>query len=274
MLTGCSSAPKRPVEVFTLRNMAETQLEMANKQADQGNYAQALSLLDEARRFAVSTDDPRLLIREGLSRGNILYNLGQSAEAVEAWNRALAEAELAGEIELAALVRIYIARSRLLTHNATADEVKTHINRELSLLKSDQLSIALAWTVIGLAEKENRRWTDAEAAVKKALDIHEKNNYLELAAYNWFVIASIRSSAEHYDTAEAALWNAIGFDRRAENTYNLGMDWRALGDVYKKAGKQTQSLAAYRRAADIFRSISLEDAAQSIEERMGTAHEP
>jgi tetratricopeptide (TPR) repeat protein len=268
LIGGCSSAPKRPAAVFTVKNKVSTQLELAHKEADRGNYEQALDLLEEARRLSISTDDPELLIREGLSRGNILYALGRTAEADAVWDRALAEAELAGDAELAGIVRIYKARSRLLADGAAADTVKTEVHSALAAIGSDKLSLALGWTVIGLVEKEQGRWSEAEEALRKALVIHEQDNYLEQAAYDWFLIASVRSIAGQYAGALDALGKAIGFDRRAENTYGLGMDWRAQGDVYKKMGKSDEAGQAYRRSAAIFRSIFLEQEALRVESRL------
>ncbi|MDR1030984.1 MAG: hypothetical protein LBL76_08960 [Treponema sp.] len=268
LLGGCSSAPKRPAATVTIKNMVTTQLDLVHNAMDQGNYEQALVLLEEARRLAVSTDDPELLIREGLARGTILYTLGRSEEADAVWNHALAEAELAGEAELAAIVRIYKARSMLLSDGTTADTVKAQVYTELGAIGSDKLSLALGWTVIGLAEKELRRWAEAEGAVQKALAIHEKDNYLEQAAYDWFLIGSIRSIAGQYERALDALGKAIRFDRRAENSYGLGKDWQAHGDVCKKMGNLDAAATAYRRAAAIFRSIFLEQEALQVEERL------
>lgn len=265
---GCSSVPKRPAAIFTVKNQATTQLELVHKETDRGNYEQALNLLEEARRLAMSADDPELLIREGLSRGTILYALGRTEEADAVWNRALAEAERSGEAELAAIVRIYKARSMLLADGATAETVKTQVRTALAAIGSDKLSLALGWTVIGLAEKEQHRWSEAEGALQKALVIHEKDNYLEQAAYDWFLIASVRSIAGQYAGALDALGKAIGFDRRAENTYGLGMDWRAQGDIYKKMGKFDEAGEAYRRAAAIFRSVFLEQEALQVESRL------
>jgi hypothetical protein len=46
------------------------------------------------------------------------------------------------------------------------------------------------------------------------------------------------------------------------------MDWRALGDVWKKAGNPAESGAAYRRSAEIFRSLGRVDAAKEAEGRI------
>jgi tetratricopeptide (TPR) repeat protein len=278
LAVSCSTASKKPAEVFTQRTAGERQLELANREADRGNFQAALDLLDEARRIAVITDDPSLRIRTSLSRGNILFSLGRRGEASGAWDAALKEAESLANRELAAICRIYSARGQLLAavadsaagggggpgargNNAaqTVAAVKTEVNRELVFIKTDQLSQALGWTVLGLAEKESRRFTEAEAAVKKALDTHEKGRYLEQAAYDWYLIASIRSVAGRYDNAREAMEQAIALDRRAENSWGLATDWRALAEIYRKAGKAAEAETAAARSVEIFKSLGIED---------------
>jgi tetratricopeptide (TPR) repeat protein len=263
ILAACSSAPKRPEARYTTRNMALTQLELAGQAADQGDYDGALVYLTEARRLAVSADNSDLLVRVGLAQGNSLFSLGRFAEADAVWEGALAEAERAGDRELAAICRIYQARALLLRDGGQAEGVQVRVETELGAIKNDRLSLALGWTVIGLAEKERRRWTEAENALKKALDIHEKDRYLEQAAYDWYLIASVRSVAGRYAPALEALETALTFDRRGENTYGLGMDWLAMGDVHTKAGQGREAAAAYRRAAEIFDALAMEKEAAS-----------
>ncbi|MDR0690001.1 MAG: tetratricopeptide repeat protein [Spirochaetaceae bacterium] len=268
-LGSCSSAPKRPAELFTVRNETETQLNLANRAAERGNYEGALTFLGEARRLAASTDRPPLLIRVWLSQGNVLFSLGRIEEARALWNAALAEAERAGEGELAAAGRIHMARAALILgeDSAAPEKIIAAVTEDLVRLKSDKLNSALGWTVIGLAEKERGRWTEAENALEKALVIHEQERYLELAAYDWYLIASVRSVSGRYGPALEALSQALVLDRRAENSYGLGMDWLAMGEVYKKAARRDEALAAYRRSAEIFRAIDLEKEAAEAERR-------
>jgi tetratricopeptide (TPR) repeat protein len=252
------------VEVFAVRNMAVNQLDLANKAADQGRYGDALLLLEEARRLSVSVDDPALRTRTSLARGNINFSMGKHDEAFAAWDEARKEAEGAGETELAAVVDIYISRGRLmlLAKNggspAALEELRLEVTRHISLIRSDLLSTALGWTILGLIYKEEGLYAEAEETLRRALDIHGKNRYLEETAYDWYLIASVRSVAGRYDDAVAALETAISFDRRAENGYGLASDWLALGEVYAKAGKTAESGAAKERAAAIFKSIGLD----------------
>jgi tetratricopeptide (TPR) repeat protein len=260
----CSSAPKKPVDVRVQRNGAERQLELANQQAERGDFDGALSLLDLARQLAVTADDSGLRIRIALSRGNILFYQGKGEEAARHWAAAETEANSSGDAELAAVVRIYGARGRLLGAAAegkgaeAAAQVKNDVTQAMNRIKKDRLSIALGWTVIGLAEKESRRFNEAEAAVKKALGMHQKENYLEQAAYDWYLIASVRSMAGRFAEAGEALDEAIVLDRRVENSWGLAMDWRAMAEVYRKAGKDAQAEAAAARSAEILQALGRE----------------
>jgi tetratricopeptide (TPR) repeat protein len=269
LLAACSSAPPRPAEIRSLRNQAASQLDLANKEADRGNYAGALDLLAEPWRMALSADDPPLLVRVGLARGNVLFCLGRTAEAETLWAAALAEAERAGDPELAAICRVYQARARLLDPAGSGDAaaIRDQVRAALSLIKTDTLSAALAQTVIGLAEKALGRYAEAEGSLQKALDLHLAEHSLELAAYDWYLIASVRSVAERYEGAVEALDAALALDRRAENTHGIGMDWMARGDVLLRAGKTAEAGAAYDRAVAIFTAGGFVPAAAAAESR-------
>jgi tetratricopeptide (TPR) repeat protein len=257
----CSTAPKNTGDVNDARKDAEVQLEQGIREADRGNTAAALIFMNEAKRLAVITDNSSLLIRSDLSRGNVLFALGNVQDAVEAWNKALEEAVFAGNKDLAAVCRVHIARGKLLSRSA-AQSVRDEVNRELSQIQSDEMYIAYAWTVIGLAEKELGRYAGAEDAVKRALAIHEKTFNLELAAYDWFMIASFRSLSGNSADALKALESAIEYDRRTENSWGLANDWQAFGDVQNKAGNRAAANAAYMRAAAIFRALGNNEAAE------------
>ncbi|MDR1025023.1 MAG: hypothetical protein LBL56_04795 [Treponema sp.] len=259
----CSTAPKRPAEIHVRRDGAEKQLELANRQAEQGDFDGALALLELSRILAVTSDDLSLRVRITLSRGNVFFYQGRREEAAHEWAAALAEAEESGDAELGAVARIYTARGRLLSaapeeKGRIAAAVAREVNAEIPRIKKDTLSIALGWTVIGLAEKETRRFREAEDSLRKALVIHEKGNYLEQAAYDWYVIASIRSVAGDYTGAVEALEAALALDRRAENSWGLAMDWRALTEVYRKAGMTDQAEAAAARSGEILQALGRE----------------
>jgi tetratricopeptide (TPR) repeat protein len=247
--------------------MIETQLGLANKEADQGNFTKALVFLDEAWRLALLSDRPAPRIRVNLSRGNVLYSLGRTAEAEQIWRDAEAEADLAGEPVLAAAGRVYMARSRLMSGRLEPGEALALVEGEQNNLKSDKLLAAMGWTVRGLAEKELGRYAGAEKSLRTALSTHEGGNYLEQAAYDWYIIASVRSVAGNYPGALEALNQSLALDRRAENSFGLAMDWAAMGDVYRKMSRKEEARDSWRRAARIFRAMDMESQAREMEKR-------
>jgi len=270
LISACSSQPKKTGDIFDLRKRAEAQLDMGNKQADRGGLEIALILLDEAVRLAVAADDSGLRIRAKLSNSNVLFSLNRREEAEEGWNEALAEAERVGNTEWAAMCRVYIARGKLLSDDGktTAASLRDELQQAVSQLKSDRFSIAFAWTVMGMAEKELGRYAEAEAAIRRSLEIHEKDLLFELAAYDWYMIASFRSLSGDYRGGLQALENAITFDRRVENSWGLASDWRAMGDVHYKMGDFEAARAAYIRAAEIFNALGNETAAEQALSRL------
>lgn len=279
VLAGCSSAPKRPSEIFTARNAASGQLDLGNQAVSKGDYETAHLFLREAWRLAVSADDPEMRIKILLAEGNAWFNEGNREKALETWTAAQNEAVENNNTTLISLGKIYQARFSLEEGNAEtkltpaerkekALKAKTLTQTEMENVRSNPLYTAFSWKVIGLADKELENWTASEEALKKAADIHAKNQYLEDAAYDWYLIASVRSKAGQYPAALEALNSAIGFDRRAENANGLGMDWMAMGMIEEKQGNKEKAAAAYNRAADIFTSVSLSKNASDAELRL------
>jgi len=270
LLASCSTAPKRPAAIYSIQGMADTLIGMANKEGDQGNYAEELLLLDEAWRLAVTTDRPALRIRVNMSRANALYALGRTQEAERIWRNAEIEANFNEEPMLASACRIYRARSTLLSGTSNPEDVLALVEKEINVLKPDKIFYAMAWTVRGMAEKDLGHYAEAEKSIMNALAIHEKGNYLEQAAYDWYLIGSIRSVAGDYRPAVDALNKALEFDRRAENTFGLAKDWAALGDVLTKSGNLGAANMSWRRAAEIFRAMDpvKETEAKEVESRI------
>ena len=277
---GCAST-----EVYVVRRDAIKQLNQANQYASRGRYDDALQELEKARLIAVSTDDPELRLRTSIIQGDILFSMGKHEEAFEEWENASEEGDAFKEWEkatkkgffsdkpvlasLAALARIYKIRARLLMPadetgdtKAVVEEYKKQINKEMpafkTFIKKDyEISRAVAFVTLGLAEKALGNFKEAEDAVKKALKIHTKkrNNMLEDAAYDWFLIASIRSVDGKYDKALEALRKSIDFDRYAENSLGIASSWEYMGNVYEKMGQTEKAQEARQRAADIYQAM-------------------
>jgi len=249
ILTGvsCSTAPKRPTEIVVVRRQAEQELDLGNKATGQGEYDNALLLLTEAKRKAVSVDDVSLIIRVSLSCGNALLSMGRTSEAFAEWDTAIVEAQRLGNAELLSVSRIFRARGSLLTGRDTARSVLDLVTREQANIKN-RYYLAFSWQVRGLAIRAIESYTEAENAIRRSLEINEKDRYLESASYDWYIIASIRSLAGNHNGAIQALEASMAIDRRIENSWGLAASWKAMGDIYAKMGRANEATAAYARS--------------------------
>jgi tetratricopeptide (TPR) repeat protein len=251
----CSSAPKNKGDINNLRRQSENLLEMGNKESGRGNYETALIMLGEAKRNAILSDDPSVIVRCTLSRANVLYSLSRTDEAFDEWTAAVTEAQRSGNRELLSICRIFLSRGNLVSGRDSARSVLDEVNREQSNIKTDKLYIAFSWQVKGLALRALGSYKEAEDAIKRSLEIHEKEGYLENASYDWYTIASIRSLAGNTQGALQALESSIAIDRRIENSWGLAASWRAMGDVYRKEHRDQQALEAYYRAKAIYEAL-------------------
>jgi len=263
----CSSRPKNSGDVFHIRAQTEKELALANKEAGRGNYIIAQGLLEECKRKAILTDDWGLIIRCGLSLGNVLFSLGKN-EAFLEWENAVQLAQKHGDRELLSVSKIYKARGALISGGEDAQTVLNEVNVEAANIKNDKLYLAFSWQVKALAYRALGSFREAEDAVKQSLAIHEKEKYLDNASYDWYTIASIRSMAGNTQGAVQALEEAVKFDRRIENSWALAANWRAIGDVQRKAGNNQAAKEAYLRAKDIYTAMGNFKEAAEIDKRM------
>jgi ATP/maltotriose-dependent transcriptional regulator MalT len=263
----CSTKPKNLGDIYTIRTQTEKEFSIANKEAGRGNYEIAQGLLEECRRKAISVDDAGLIIRCGLSLGNVLFSLGKD-NALSDLEKTVQLAQKHGDKELLSISKIYYERCMLLSGKVQPQTALDNVTREAANIKNDQLYIAFSWQVKGLAYRALNSYKEAENAFKQSLAIHEKEKYLENASYDWYNIASIRSTTGNTQGAVQALEEAIKLDRRVENSWALAANWRAMGDVQRKAGNNQAANEAYLRSKEIFNALGKSSDAAEIDKRM------
>ena len=269
LAVSCSTKPKNPGDVTDARRLTERELAVANREAGRGNFDLAFSLMTGCKNRAIMVDDASLMIRCGLSLGNLLFTLGRNEEAFAEMDQAIALAQKLGNSELLSISRIFLARGKLVSSSASAQAVLDEVNRESGNVKKDRLYVAFSWQVRGLALRDLGSYSNAEASVRSSLDIHMKDQYLENAAYDWYMIASIRSLAGNTSGALQALEASIALDRRVENTWGLAANWRAMGDVHRRAGNNREAVEAWQRARAIFTAMGNEYEVSEIDKRIG-----
>jgi len=236
----------------------------------------ARQFLAEAWRLAISTDDAETRARVLLATGNAWYSEGSVDHANQMWEQARNEAAEANLAATVAAANVYIARGNLAEGHylddleeservRRAEESRATVLAAQDKLKDNPLYTAFAWRVLALAEKELGNTKAAVRAIDESIEIHDSGQYLEDAAYDWYIKASIFSKAARYPDALDALEQALLFDRRAENAAGLGRDWMAIGAVREKSGDTDGARTARTRARDIFRAAFLTVQAQEAE---------
>ena len=171
-ILSCSSAPKKPDEIFTMRNAAQGHLELVNISVSKNDYSSAHTYIAEAWRLAVSCDDPNLRIRVLLCRGNALFNEGELDKARADWELSLYESTLENNTAMTAASKVHLGRISLAEGKAA--EAKDVATQAISALKTEPLFTAQAWRLIGLAEKEMGNSKEAENAFLHSEKIHSK----------------------------------------------------------------------------------------------------
>jgi len=268
LIFSCSSVPKNPGDVNVIRKQTEKDFAVANAEAGRGNYEIAQTIMEECKKKAILADDWGLIIRCGLSLGNVLFSLGHNDAAFSEWDNTIQLAQKHGDLELLSVSKIYYARGRLVSGAAEAKTVLDEVNRESANIKKDKLYLAFSWQVKGLSCRALGSMQEAENAFKQSLSIHEKERYLDNASYDWYNIASIRSMSGNSQGALDALTAAIKLDRRVENSWALAANWRAMGDVYRKMGNNQEAKDAYLRAKEILNAMGRYGDAADIDKRM------
>jgi len=265
----CSSIPKNTGDVFTVRHQTEENLRKANIEAARSNFETAIKLLDDCRRNAILVDDSSLFIRVSLSRGNVLFSINRIDEAYTEWNHAITEARRINNAELLSIGLIYKARGDIVSGRESAQAVLLDIEYQSAHLRN-RLYIASYWQVKGLAHRSLGQWEEAENAIRRSLAIHESEKLLEIASYDWYTIASVRSLSGKFSEALEALEKAIELDRRSENSWGLGANYRAMGDVYVRDRRFTEARNAYERAKAIYEALGNRSEIAEIDRRINS----
>jgi tetratricopeptide (TPR) repeat protein len=260
LFISCSSAPQKPAAEYAKRNQCTVQIALGNRQLASGSAGDALASFSEALRLAVSTDDAELRINAELGEGSALDALGKPDEADAVRAKALEEAEASGNRKSGAAVKIASARALAERGTDAQQALETALKYENDAGNDSSLR-GSAFTAAGLSEKTLGDYKSAETYFLKAAGLYEKDNYLEDAAYSWYLAGSARSKAGNYDDAEAALQKALELDRRAENTAGLALIWKGIARIRSKAGNEAGAAAARSRSAEIYRAAGMNDKA-------------
>ncbi len=265
ILSGCSSQPKRVMEVSVIRTACATSLETANACILTGDFENAEKTLEGCYTQAMSIDNAPLLVSVSLAR--VSLRLSQNPPDVAGARAYLADAknfakycdDTAKQNALCTMNGVRISlEDGTFTDYESLNTILDECDKDL---KQDKYNEAHLSSIRGDICRKQKDYSQAEKYFSDAVKKYSDNRYLAEIGLTWYKIAQVRSLAKNNTGALEALDNAISFDRASENTRALGIDYYIKGIIYSRIDKIPEAKYSFEHSADIFNSINLEDLA-------------
>lgn len=268
-LCGCSSAPKRTMQINTIYKNVTVTIESANTAMINANYAQAENLLNSAYKNAISIDNYDLLATVSLSFVNLYLSFNEPSleKAKDYLEEALYYSDFSANPEKnKALCTLSYVRYNLAASKNDYDSYLKELDQSQNLLKADKYNFALFESVKADVLKEKKDFAEAERLYLNAAELFTKNRYLGEIGITWYKTAQVRSLQNKKASALEAIENAIKYDRDAENSIALGTDYYAKALILLKANPSQEEIQKARESlkhsSKIFDSIGLTSLAQ------------
>ncbi len=277
---GCSSAPKRPMLVSDIYTLAYSRLESANSELLSGNLERAEKSLRESYSLAYSVDNAELLAKiclSGVSYKILAEQLGKapSSSSPESASMQSSSAErktsfldgsadeILGEAKvfslrssssayLLDLCSLYGVRAGISLKEELPEERKTELLAVLSRIEKNVskepyyggfLRRTRGDVYVSLSD-----FKSAESSYLEAAEIHAKGRYLYELALDWYCAARAFSLGGDKGKAVEAIEKALKYDRDAENTKALALDYLAYSKILLKGNP---SDSEKRKAAEL-----------------------
>ncbi len=275
LLTACSSAPKRSMQVSTIYSTAYEMIESANACILSGDYDKAGFFLSAAENQAMSIDNYDLLTDASLARCSL--SLSVNPPDIETAERYVEFAQ--GFVKncvnpkkqqaLVALneVRIETAKGNLDENaNVNISALLNKLEENKKDVKGDPYYEAQFTLAQGDAYKLKKDYVQADKSYTAAAKEFTDNRYLSEIGISWYKAAQARSLAGNKDDAIKAMEQAIFYDRAAENSLALGTDYYAVGLILAKGsptpGEKERAVEAFTHSAEIFTAIDADELAK------------
>lgn len=275
LLTACSSAPKRSMQVSTIYSTAYEMIESANACILSGDYDKAGFFLSAAENQAMSIDNYDLLTDASLARCSLSLSVNPpDIETAERYVR-FAQGFVKNCVNpkkqqaLVALneVRIETAKGNLDENaNVNISALLNKLEENKKDVKGDPYYEAQFTLAQGDAYKLKKDYVQADKSYTAAAKEFTDNRYLSEIGISWYKAAQARSLAGNKDDAIKAMEQAIFYDRAAENSLALGTDYYAVGLILAKGsptpGEKERAVEAFTHSAEIFTAIDADELAK------------
>ena len=269
LLTACSSAPKRSMQVSTIYSTASEMIESANACILSGDYDKAGFFLSAAENQAMSIDNYDLLTAASLARCSLSLSVNppdiETAERYVGFAQSFVKncVDPKKQQALVALneVRIETAKGNLDEKSkVNPAALLTKLEENKKDVKGDPYYEAQFTLAQGDAYKLKKDYLMADKSYTAAAKEFTDNRYLSEIGISWYKAAKARSLAGNKEDA------LIFYDRAAENSLALGTDYYAVGLILIKGsptpGEKERAVEAFNHSAEIFTAVDAEELAK------------
>ena len=275
LLTACSSAPKRSMQVSTIYSTAYEMIESANACILSGDYDKAGFFLSAAENQAMSIDNYDLLTDASLARCSLSLSVNppdiETAERYVGFAQGFVKNCINPKKQQALValneVRIETAKGNLDENaNVNISALLNKLEENKKDVKGDPYYEAQFTLAQGDVYKLKKDYVQADKSYTAAAKEFTDNRYLSEIGISWYKAAQARSLAGNKDDAIKAMEQAIFYDRAAENSLALGTDYYAVGLILAKGsptpGEKERAVEAYTHSAEIFTAIDADELAK------------
>jgi tetratricopeptide (TPR) repeat protein len=275
LLTACSSAPKRSMQVSTIYSTAYEMIESANACILSGDYDKAGFFLSAAENQAMSIDNYDLLTDASLARCSLSLSVNppdiETAERYVGFAQGFVKNCINPKKQQALValneVRIETAKGNLDENaNVNISALLNKLEENKKDVKGDPYYEAQFTLAQGDVYKLKKDYVQADKSYTAAAKEFTDNRYLSEIGISWYKAAQARSLAGNKDSAIQAMEQAIFYDRAAENSLALGTDYYAVGLILVKgsptSGEKERAVEAFTHSAEIFTAIDADELAK------------
>lgn len=290
-LISCSSAPKRAMVVTDTYELAYSRLESANEDLLSGKLQNARMNLSQSYNLALSIDNAPLLCKVCLS--GVSYkilesqvqnqnetenqNSNEESQKISAYSKSFLDEKIdfvLGEAKSAAnrstdrkplldLCKVYEVQKNLVD----LDSDKTFDGKNLlAILDSSEKSVSKEPYYLGYLERTRgdvfMKMNDFEGARKSylsAAEIHRKSRYIYEIGLDYYKAARASSLSGDKKNAVSAIENALKYDRDAENSAAISLDYLAYSKILLKGNPMEEDV----KKAESLKNLSEKIAAAS-----------
>ena len=275
LLTACSSAPKRSMQVSTIYSSATEMIESANSCILSGDYDKAGFFLSAAENQAMSIDNYDLLLSAALARCSLNLSLNppqvdtaqKYVDYAQKFAKNCADPKKQQGIVALSQARVDVTKASLdEASGVNTSALLNTLEEKKKNVKGDPYYEAQFVQVEGDVYKLQKNYVQADKSYTAAAKAFTDNRYLSEIGICWYKAAQARSLAGNKDGALEAMEQAIFYDRAAENSLALGTDYYAVGLILLKgnatSGEKTRAAEAFKHSAEIFTAVDAQELAK------------